>query len=145
MRRNRVVSDILPLIGLVITLAVAYGFDRWMDTRELAGWVVGLSNLLLSGLLLALWWLMNLEDARSRLVAVVFLLIGLLLTFGPSLLPDLRLQLPFSLAFLMEHNALMCYAGGFVAVMGLVGLFPVRRKRFDRFFRSYDQRPRPRM
>ena len=145
MRRNRVVSDVLPLIGLVVTLVIVYDFDRWMGTREPIVWVAGLSNLLLSGLLLALWWLMNLENERSKLVAMIFLLVGLLLTFGPPLLPELRLQLPFSLAFLIEHNTLTRYAGGFVAVMGLVGLFSVRRRRFDRFFSSYDQRPRIQM
>ena len=84
----------IALLGLIITLGLAFGLDQGIAalTQNLQrGFLdlsssylaIALGNLLLAGCLIALAWYVNFRGARRRVVAWLFLIIGGLATFEP--------------------------------------------------------------
>jgi len=130
MARRHVSTKVIPLMGMAVTLAIAYGLDRWIEALERMvrrtfhawplEWVLSASNLLLAGSLLTLWWLVNLRSERGKFVSWVFLIVGLFLTFGRYMVWGLGLPL---LRFLTLHrDSRLAYAGAFIAVIGMFSL-----------------------
>ena len=85
---------ILSIVGLVATLAAAYGFERLdLYMRERLGrtasmalgkslyWVESIVPVVLAAMLLLLAWYVVTRANRSLVVGVVFIVVGMFLTF----------------------------------------------------------------
>jgi hypothetical protein len=132
----------LSLLGLVGTLALAFGFDRWLDYLRIDAartfdvtpnlWAGSLGQLLVAGTLLALAWYMMCHRPKSNSVALVFLVAGLVMTLFPPIYGEVLermlspqdttiLPLSFSLVYL-SPGRLLSFAGAAIAAIGVVTL-----------------------
>jgi hypothetical protein len=139
--KKKLLSDIPALIGMLITLAVAFGLDYLMralnyrvaqtfSTSPLIPLMYPLSNLILAACLLLLFWYVNFRAARSRFVSITFLVAGLLLLiFWPAtmtlmiMIPAFRPPTFPGLSYVWGRT---CTADALaaIAVIGLLGLLP---------------------
>ena len=120
-------SVILPLVGMVIVLAMAYGFDILIKAlkeqnsitpnnfTEILLWVYAATNLLVNGSLLLLFWGVMTKTTRSPWVGGVYLLVGI----------DLVVSLGFYLSvgdlfYRPTIGSCLYYAMGGI---GMIGLF----------------------
>ncbi|MGD0611973.1 MAG: hypothetical protein ABSB41_10700 [Anaerolineales bacterium] len=130
------------LIGMILTLAVAYGLDRLIqfvgyENTELftyfSGiaftWIDPLANLILAACLLLLFWHVTFRAEKSKWINVTFLLIGsFILLYEPvtwiamTLIRGLVLP-DFSLTDLAWGRTCLADASATIAIMGLLGLF----------------------
>lgn len=94
MNRKFSSSVILPLVGMMIILALAYGFDILIKTlKEQNGmtysltvyilmWMYVATNLLVNGALLLLFWGIMTKTTRSIWVGVIYLAVGMFLVIS---------------------------------------------------------------
>jgi len=93
MNRKFSSSVILPLVGMMIILALAYGFDILIKTlKEQNGmtyslddilmWTYVATNLLVNGALLLLFWGIMTKTTRSIWVGVIYLAVGMFLVIS---------------------------------------------------------------
>jgi hypothetical protein len=85
-------NTIISLIGLVTAFAMAYGFDKWSEllmrqarvnfTWESYYWFLSISNLVFAGLILVLAWFVCFHANKTRIVPIIYLIVGLLATFA---------------------------------------------------------------
>lgn len=133
-------TTIISLAGLVIVFFLAYGFDRLIMAFQQAAsaafalstflWLSGIANLVLAGALLLLAWYVNIRAARSRLVSVIFIVLGLLVTFTSALIFTFFATLPpLGIYEYLTPYSQVVVAAGLVAVIGIAGLIP--RKSLD--------------
>ncbi len=129
-------NPLSPLAGLVLTLAFAYGVDRWLVSARNAAqawlsvtayqWAMSLANVLFAAFALGLAWLALRQPAGARRAwAMLFLVVGVLVivlpappfwSFGPNV--------PLSLLYVVQASphSFFGMAGAFLAVIGLAGL-----------------------
>jgi hypothetical protein len=137
--KKSLLSDILALIGMTITLAVAFGLDylirtlnyrvaQTFSTSPIIPLIFPAANLILAACLLLLFWYVNFRAARSRLVNVTFLVVGLLLlVFWPVamslmiLIPAFRLPTFPGLSYVWGRACTADALAG-IAMIGLLGL-----------------------
>ena len=131
---------IISLAGLVIVFFLAYGFDRLIMTLQQAAtaafalssflWLGGLANLILAGALLLLAWFVYFRAAKSKLISVIFTVLGLLGTFASALIFTFFSTLPpLGIAEFLSPYSRVVVVAGLIAVIGIVGLFT--RKSLD--------------
>jgi len=125
MNRKLMSSVILPLVGMVIVLGLAYGFDILIKALKEQNsitfnlnfvllWIYAATNLLVNGSLLLLFWGVMTRTTRSPWVGGVYLLVGI----------DMDVSLGFyrSVGYLFYRPTIgscLFYAMG---GMGMVGL-----------------------
>lgn len=127
---------IVSLVGMAGILAIAYLIERGLEVlKPLAVrqfnalpflWAASAADLLLAGLLLLLAWLVNSRGARSRVVGLIFLVVGWLLAFAHAIAITGRLHLPqtgLPLLPYLSSGSRVVYAAAFIAVLGAVSLF----------------------
>jgi hypothetical protein len=131
------VNSLSPLGGLILTLALAYGFDRWLASARNAvqarvsvtayQWAVSLANLLFAVCALGLAWLALRQPGNARRAwAALFLAIGVIVIVLPAPpLWSLGPNVPVSLLYVVQASphSFFGMAGAFLAVIGLAGLF----------------------
>lgn len=140
--QKHTLAKAISLTGMVGLLAVAYGLDRWLEVQQrkivtqtfnpMPRLLLSVAaNLLMAGSLLALSWLVIFRGDRSRLVASIFLIVGLFLTLYPAIAPAahsvLSLSGPMRLFLYLLPNSLLARSGAFLAVIGLVSLMSGRQ------------------
>lgn len=87
--QKRIATASIALAGMAGTLALAYGFDRWIESLRVAAsrtpvralwplWPSSAANLVLAGCLVTLVWFVICRSMRSKLVASIFVVVGLL-------------------------------------------------------------------
>lgn len=139
MKKRIVLSDIPSLIGMTITLAVAFGLDyliRTLNYRVAQNFSVSpiipliypAANLILAACLLILFWYVIFRAARSRFISITFLIAGLpLLVFWPVamslmiLIPTFRLPTFPGLSYVWGRACTADALAG-IATIGLLGL-----------------------
>jgi hypothetical protein len=139
--KKKLLSDIPSFIGMIVTLAIAFGLDyliriqdyrvaQTFSTSPFIPLMYPASSLILVTCLLLLWWYVNFRAARSRFVSGTFLVAGLLLLFfWPAtmslmiMIPDFR---PLTFPGLSYIWGRTCVADALaaIAVIGLLGLLP---------------------
>lgn len=126
-------QQILSIAGLILTILVAYGCDRWVAwLRKLMAttfdmtaylWQTSLVNLLLAVPLVLLTIHVFNQGKQSKWVSVVFLVVGLLITFaaafGISFAPN---YLSSGLIEFLLPTSRVVFAGAFIALIGLASL-----------------------
>ena len=86
-------SQFIALIGLVLSLVIAYGFDAWTtqlrtdpQVASLGTIILGvyaLSRLLVAAAFLWLFWYLLTATPKGWTLPVVFIVLGLLIVFSP--------------------------------------------------------------
>jgi len=144
MSQPRLASKTVPMLGLIITLSIAYALDRWLEMLRLNVartfepqvffWTFPIVHLLLAGWVLILFWFVNYKHEPSRFIAFIYLAIGLLLPFYNALTPVLgSLATPQSVGVLsnlqvyLGPTSLLTFVSAFVAIIGLWGLVAKHR------------------
>jgi hypothetical protein len=131
-------STRVPLIGLVIILSVAYGLDDWIETlRESTfrtypatqGWLVpeNILHLFIStfmlALILGLLWLIYIEGYYSRAAALIYVLVGLGITFYFVIAIPLAKPLPILFLKPLTPKSMTLLISSIVSIVGLQQLF----------------------
>lgn len=132
--KRLIANPLIPLAAMVVILAISPGLDRWiLYLRELnartASYIqltlvsYSAAHLLLAVLLLALFFWMVLSAYTSRLVAWIYLMVGL----GISLYPAVYftpvaewIQLP--LINIISARSFLITAGSSIAVTGAAAI-----------------------
>jgi hypothetical protein len=126
---------IISLAGLVIVFFLAYGFDRLIMTLQQAAsaafalssylWLSSIANLILAGALLLLAWFVYFRAAKSKLISVIFMVLGLLVTFASALIYTFFSTLPpLGIAEFLTPYSRVVVVAGLIAVIGIAGLLP---------------------
>ena len=143
MKPDRMKTTVLPLVGLVVALGLAFGGQALLgaEVRYNAQYFVTsfifavmpltalFTSLLCTGVLLGLFWYVMRQSVRSQLVAVVYLVVGLvgatyyMLPFwtarvGLALIPPP----PFWAADVVAPGSAFTYTTGATAMAGLLML-----------------------
>jgi hypothetical protein len=82
-----------------------------------------LANLFLAIGILGLFWLFIIRRSMSKITALIFVIVGLAMTFSPALASAIPGLLSFMHASIVEFDSKLSVASAFVVVMGLWGLF----------------------
>ena len=147
MRHTR--SDIISLLGMIATFAIAYGLDAWIASlRKLAsqtfnpapGMLVAIaSNFIMAAVLLLLSWFVIFQSEAARWIAYLFIIIGALVAIFPGTLfirsPSLFSWFrSFPLTAWLRHVLFVAGPGShfflsaaFLAMIGLFALIHQRR------------------
>jgi hypothetical protein len=131
----------VALGGMVGILVLAWGFDRLYefarrgipssgDPLPPVIWVSAITNWALAVLVLLLAWFVIFKNGGSPLVFLIFLLVGLLVTFSFSLEPlSLLSPLLGPIDFFLPGSPRSLYfqASAFISIIGTIGLLARRR------------------
>lgn len=123
----------ISIVGMVITLVTALALDNWLAILEArasrtfdvmpAVWVVTGSHLVLSGMSLALAWNLLCRGRPSRLMAIIFLVVGLAVLLYPAIaITTELLDIPFSLRWALSPDSRFVYISAFIVVLGIASL-----------------------
>jgi hypothetical protein len=136
-QRHRSIQ-VTSLAGMIIVLLLAFGLDRVIlflkeeNARTFASgyallWTYVLANLALAICLLLLFWIVAFRSERSKLVAVIFLIIGVSMLLAPVLyfMPAFA---GLNLADYLLPDKLLYQVGAFMAAIGLLSLILPRQK-----------------
>jgi hypothetical protein len=142
------------LLGLMVVFGLAYGLDFWVNTLretgfrtfQIAPYIQGsiLANVVISLAVMVLAWRVLFRERRSQLVAVIFLLVGLMVTLLPVILLNIPQSSPIlsdpefrilRVSFLYSSTiSRLQLAGALVVSIGLLGLLPVKSKHLRRMW-----------
>ena len=134
---------ILCFVGLMVTFALAYGFQRLVThMREQVGvtasgalakstlWVESIAIVVLAAMLLLLAWYVVSRANRDIWVGAVFIVVGLVLTFDVALETSLeRFWLSDRVMRLAAYNSYGHYVAAFALVIGIACLLAPKRLR----------------
>ncbi len=134
---------VLSFVGLVVTFAVAYGFQRLVThMRTQVGvtasgtlakstlWVESIALVVLAATLLLLAWYVLSRVRRDPWVGGVFTVVGLVLTFVVAIEWSLeRIWLSDRVMNLAGYNSYGHYVAAFAAVIGIACLVAPKRRR----------------
>ena len=133
--RKAVVREIIGLFGLIVVLGVAVVFDHWLAVwRVEAGSSFDFSKampamtwtrLIMAGLLLLLAWYVLVRTLPGPITSVLFIIIGLFVTFMPSLLFIAQWSLVRGLMRTGWSNGfgyLLLDTGAMIAMIGFIAL-----------------------
>lgn len=137
MNRKWVTSILLPLIGMLVVLAIAYGFEILNETflsrnaqlfnltltAIIIPWTVIISLLISSAAMILLFWFVMTCTSRSRLVGIIFIVIGFFLVTFEILYNYAGLVFQFGIPFYIHNvlapNSLFTHIAGGVMIIGL--------------------------
>lgn len=125
-------NTIISLLGLFAAFVMAYGFDRWsaLLTRQARAnftwgsyyWFLSISDLIFAGLILVLAWFVCFRANKTRIVPIIYLVVGLLATFAFAIeytvSPNFQMITP---GFLLPTSRVV-YVSAFAAAIGIAGL-----------------------
>jgi hypothetical protein len=150
MNRNWISSILIPLVGLLVVLAIAYGCERMNEallalnarlfdltlTMIIIPWSFILTTLLTTGIMMLLFWFVMIRTSRSRIIGLIFLIIGL---FGVSfeilfLYAGQRFTLfwPFFIGKTLDPNSLVFHMAAGIAISGLFILLLPKSPQFEK-------------
>jgi len=128
---------IFSIVGLILLLGVAMGFDALMAFLQrnietfgiVLFWSYALTTVFLAAASLFLFWFVLNRAPRNAWVALIFLLTGLFVVAYPALYltPAFR-WLPLSVPVWLTSRSYIIYSGGLIAMMGLFALVLPRGK-----------------
>lgn len=135
-------TRILSFVGLVVTFAAAYGFERLVThMRVQLGvtpsvalgkslfWVEAIALLVLAAMLLLLAWYVISRTRRDIWVGVLFAVVGLVFTFVVAIEWSLEsFWFPARVTEFAAHKSYGHYVAAFVAVIGIACLVVPRRR-----------------
>ena len=143
-RRSAYLSRVVSIIGLIVVLGVAWGFDTWMEflshrnaqTFSLVWvifWSYPLIALFLAAILLLLAWFVLSQAPGNVWISLVFLIVGLFIVIYPALVftPALCCWVPYIGPLQLSRTMYLFSSGGFVAIIGLFGLILPNKDRND--------------
>ena len=139
MRPGRVPSMFFPLVGLIVVLAMTFGGEalfeylvrlnaQLFDSRlslVVHPWLAVLMPLLSTGAIILLFWGVMTRAARSRVIGVIYLIVGFLLAASlilrvyVSKYLGLSLPLPFWVVTVLDPNTLFTDTAAGIAAAGL--------------------------
>ena len=120
---RKLASQFIALIGLVLSLVIAYGFDAWTTqlrtNPQVASlntilWVYALTRLLVAAAFLWLFWYLLTTTPKGWILPVVFIVLGLLIVFSP--------QYNFNFIQPASPTSLLFTAGALSASAGILKL-----------------------
>jgi hypothetical protein len=129
---------IVSFSGLVATFIVAYACDRWVESLRVVAtqpfaiasylWFAGVANLLIAIAILLLLWYVVIRADKSAVVSLVFVLVGLGLTFTPAIEMFVASTLPpLGIMEFLTPNSHVLYVAAFTTIIGVAGfVFPIR-------------------
>jgi uncharacterized membrane protein len=134
---------ILSFVGLVVTFAAAYGFERLVThMRTEVGltasgalakstlWVESSALVILAAMLVLLAWYVLSRANRDTWVGAVFVVVGLVLTFLVAIEWSLeRVWLSDRVMEFAAYKSYGHYVAAFVAVIGIACLVAPKRRR----------------
>jgi hypothetical protein len=127
---------LISLAGMLGVLVIAYALERGFEVLRATAtrsfnvtaliWAKGGANLLFAGLMLTLAWWVGIRSGRSRRLAVLYLVAGLLLVFAQAIVGIVvsrwvEVWLPFNLSY-WAANSWPARTGAFMAVIGMFNL-----------------------
>jgi hypothetical protein len=127
------INAVVSLLGLAVTFALAYGFDKWAIllrrqaretfSSEFYYWFPSISTLLFACLMLALAWFVWFRAIKTRVVSMLYLVIGLLGTFAFPIEFSIHSS-PSGLILtgFVLPNSRAVYVSAFTAAIGIAGL-----------------------
>lgn len=144
---NRFISGCWALLGMVAILLVAFVLDRLLEMLEQAAalafdpwifrWALPMAQLFLAVLAFTLFWYVGYQSQKNLFISIIYAVVGFLLVFFHALLPWMAILSLFStveflsrMAISLTPHSLLSFAGAFVALTGLLGLFFPRRVTF---------------
>jgi len=143
-RRSASLSSTVSVLGLIVVLGVAWGFDAWMEllshrnaqTFSLAWvifWSYPLIAIFLAAILLLLAWFVLSQASKNVWISLVFLIVGLFIVIYPALVftPALCCWMPYIGPLQLSQTKYLFSAGGFVAIIGLFSLILPNKNRND--------------
>jgi hypothetical protein len=138
MNKRRTYELAISMSGMVLLLALSFALERWLvaartyNTQNFQPVVVYASlagiHLLLAILLLALAWYVNVKADRSLITALIFLIVGFMLTVYPIFfilavrLPQVAALVRPSFMDLFVFGTIPAVVPPFLAVIGGWGL-----------------------
>jgi hypothetical protein len=148
MNRDKILKQIIAILGMMAALVVAYRLDRWLiQARKEAAetfilfpvlWEKLAANLIAAAMVMLLAWFVLIRLERSISLTIIFLIAGLGVMLYP--MTNLVLDIPmFSFlarspfrearAALLEagFNSLNAFSSAFVVAIGLFNLIPRQR------------------
>jgi hypothetical protein len=128
------INAVVSLLGLAVTFALAYGFDKWAIllrrqaretfSSEFYYWFLSISNLIFAGLMLVLAWFVCFRANKTRVIPVIFMIVGLFATFVFAV--DVSILAPYShymiTPFFLVPNTRVAHVAAFITVIGFAGL-----------------------
>lgn len=137
MKREWILSVLMPMVGLVFVLAISFGCpqllqalevenSRTFNLYEIMFWVYPLTHLLSVGSLLVLFWFITARTSHFKWIGVIFLIVGL----GVVALPSVDLNFGYIIndspirSFLNNQYApsFFYFMGGGIGITGLFSL-----------------------
>src|SRR5258706_8787071 len=126
--------SIVSLLGMFFIIGVAHKLDIWIENIRRAtqkefpftnSWLVpaNIALLLLVGLLFIWLWFVNYKDSNIRVVAIIYMLVGLGLLFYNSIAIALTPKLNLQLLLPVAPQSLSAFASAFIAIVGIQRLF----------------------
>jgi hypothetical protein len=132
-KKVKLMNAVVSLLGLAVTFALAYGFDKWAIllrrqaretfSSEFYYWFLSISTLLFACLMLALAWFVWFRAIKTRVVSMLYLVIGLLGTFAFPI--EFSIHSSPSGLILTDFvlpNSRAVYVSAFAAAIGIAGL-----------------------
>jgi hypothetical protein len=126
-------SKYSSLIGLVISLFLFFGTDKWLDRQARIAhlnsdfqtymiWIIVI-GLAICALLFALSWLTLFRSQRSVPISIIFIAVGLIVYIYPVLYQLVPLWIPWlPLPYIYYYNTPLAYTGIFITVLGILRL-----------------------
>lgn len=125
-------SFVVPIVGLMVVLGVAYRLDIWVETlrqdafQNFTGTLsfllpANIAQLIIASLILTLLWLIYYKRYNNRIVALIYAVAGLGLLFYSAI--AIALANKFPLPVPMELFTLKSFTSAIIAVVGIQQLF----------------------
>jgi len=142
MNKRRTSEPVISISGMILSLAVSFALERWLVTARtynsqnfqqvvLYASLAGI-HLLLAAVLLALAWYINVKTERNLVTALVFLMVGSLLTLYPifflvaAQLPQVAALVRPSFMDMFVFGTIPAVVPPFLAIIGVWGLLRKR-------------------
>jgi uncharacterized membrane protein len=133
MKSKTFTSNILPLLGLILVLALAFCCDTWMQTLKTKNASTftltsiiylsySITTLLVAGGLLSLFWILITKFPRNIGIGLIYLLAGIFMVLAFSLyfLVPFHGWLPNFIPEILKPNSYLFISGGFIGMIGLM-------------------------
>jgi hypothetical protein len=130
----------LPIVGLLLVLAVAYGGETWTQAIKarnatttqfqpfLLLWATALVTLLVGAVVLLVFWAVVIRTLRPNWTGILYLLVGLFVVFSTILYYTQALHWPAPFPPVLYPGSLFYFTGGLIAMAGLFMLVLPRAK-----------------
>jgi hypothetical protein len=123
----------VSLLGMAATLLVAYGFDRWVVLLNGSGsnpvvlshilfWSNAVGSLLMAIMVLVLFWFNVFKVSHSRIIGMLYLLVGLFQAFYPTIAASTVGPMMHSLSNYIQPTSNLNYLGAFIAMTGILNM-----------------------